>query len=65
MKIYDSFRHDDDFYGGQRRQETDLGWVYEEEDLRMLIPDFSGAGGKSLWDAARDIVASREQGKFD
>jgi hypothetical protein len=25
----------------------------------------SGGGGKSLWDAARDIVASREQGEFD
>ncbi len=24
----------------------------------------SGGSGKSLWDAARDIVASREQGKF-
>ncbi|CAF0962049.1 unnamed protein product [Adineta steineri] len=37
-------KHDDDFYGGQRKQETDLG-----------------GSGKSLWDAARDIVASREQ----
>jgi hypothetical protein len=25
---------------------------------------YSGGGGKSLWDAARDIVASREQGKL-
>lgn len=66
MKIYDLFRHEDDFYGGQKRQETDLGWV-DKEDIRMFILDFSGgggAGGKSLWDAAREIVVSREQGKF-
>jgi hypothetical protein len=32
----------------------------------MFILDFSGGGtgGKSLWDAAREIVVSREQGKF-
>ncbi|UJR09973.1 hypothetical protein I4U23_014197 [Adineta vaga] len=39
-------KHDEDFYGGRKKQETDLG---------------GGSGGKSLWDAARDIVASREQ----
>ena len=25
---------------------------------------FRSSGGKSLWDAAREIVTSREQGKF-
>ncbi|CAF1153852.1 unnamed protein product [Adineta ricciae] len=39
-------RHDENFYGGRKKQETDLG---------------GGSSGKSLWDAAREIVASREQ----
>ncbi|CAF1602955.1 unnamed protein product [Rotaria sp. Silwood1] len=38
-------RHDEDFFGGHKKQETDLG----------------GVGGKSLWDAAKDIVTSREK----
>ncbi|CAF2015439.1 unnamed protein product [Rotaria magnacalcarata] len=43
----DDKKHDDDFYGGRKREETDLGG--------------GGGGGKSLWDAAREIAASREK----
>ncbi|CAF1075833.1 unnamed protein product [Rotaria sordida] len=43
----DDKRHDEDFFGAHnKRQETDLS---------------GGIGGKSLWDAARDIVTSREK----
>lgn len=65
-------RYEDEFYGVEKKQETDLKWVEDSVSYYALPILYwsrgggggGGGGGKSLWDAAREIVASREQGKF-
>ena len=47
IELFIYFRNDDDFYGGQQKK--------KDHD--------SNVAGRSLWDAAKEIVASHQQRK--
>lgn len=63
---FSPFRPEEEFYGGQKKQENDLGLVIGGAmrltlSLLVLLSRSTG-GGKSLWDAAKEMVSSRRQG---